>query len=142
MATNNRKKQANSRRRGTDEKDSHKELLFKEDGQEYAQVLRMLGDGRMACTCYDGEARLGLIRGSMRKKKWIKVGDIVLVGLRGDESSDRKCDIIHLYSTDESRSLQAFGELPSTARINQTGMDLDVAAGGEAADNDFEFEDI
>ena len=45
-----------------------RDLLFKEDGQEYAQVLRMLGDGRLALSCYDGVARTGLIRGTMRRE--------------------------------------------------------------------------
>lgn len=36
-----------------------RELVFKEDGQEYAQVLKMLGDGRLALQCYDDVARTG-----------------------------------------------------------------------------------
>ena len=38
---------------------------------EYAQVLRMLGDGRLALQCYDDVARTGLIRGTMRRRVWI-----------------------------------------------------------------------
>ena len=62
--------------------ETRRDLLFKEDGQEYAQVLRMLGDGRVALSCYDGVARQGLIRGTMRRRVWISTGDIVLIGLR------------------------------------------------------------
>ena len=36
-----------NRRRGKNEGDEKRELIFKEDGQEYAQVLRMLGNGRL-----------------------------------------------------------------------------------------------
>ena len=48
-------------------------MLFKEDGQEYAQVLKMLGDGRASLSCYDGVARQGLVRGTMRRRVWISV---------------------------------------------------------------------
>lgn len=54
-----------------DEGENRREIIFKEDGQEYAQVLRMLGDGRLALSCYDGIARTGLIRGTMRRRVWI-----------------------------------------------------------------------
>jgi initiation factor 1A len=42
--------------------------VFKEDGQEYAQVTKMLGNGRLEAQCFDGEKRLAHIRGKMRKK--------------------------------------------------------------------------
>ena len=42
--------------------------MFREDGQEYAQVTKMLGNGRLEAQCFDGEKRLAHIRGKMRKK--------------------------------------------------------------------------
>jgi translation initiation factor 1A len=42
--------------------------VFREDGQEYAQVTKMLGNGRLEAQCFDGEKRLAHIRGKMRKK--------------------------------------------------------------------------
>ena len=38
---------------------------------EYAQVLRMLGNGRLEAMCMDGVKRLCHIRGKMRKKVWV-----------------------------------------------------------------------
>ena len=38
---------------------------------EYAQVLRMLGNGRLEAMCIDGQKRLCHIRGKMRKKVWV-----------------------------------------------------------------------
>ena len=35
---------------------------------EYAQVIKMLGNGRLEAQCFDGEKRLAHIRGKMRKK--------------------------------------------------------------------------
>lgn len=38
------------------------------DMLEYAQVVKMLGNGRLEAQCFDGEKRLAHIRGKMRKK--------------------------------------------------------------------------
>jgi len=35
---------------------------------EYAQVTKMLGNGRLEATCFDGTKRLCHIRGKLRKK--------------------------------------------------------------------------
>ena len=56
-----------NRRRGkNDNEETKRELEYKEEGQEYAQVVRMLGNGRCECFCFDGVTRLGHIRGKMR----------------------------------------------------------------------------
>ncbi len=58
-------------KRGKNENESDKrELQFKEDGQEYAVVLKMLGNGWIEANCIDGVKRLGHIRGAFRKKVW------------------------------------------------------------------------
>lgn len=132
----NKGKGGKNRRRGKNENDNEKrELTFKEDGQEYAQVLKMLGNGRLEAMCFDGVKRLGLIRGKLRKKIWINNGDIILVSLR--EYQDEKGDVILKYSADEARSLKAYGELPDTAKINET----DTFGPNEDGDCGFEFDE-
>mgnify|MGYP005727053157 CR=1 FL=1 len=107
-----------SKRRGKGGgEDDKRELIFKEDGQEYAQVVRMLGNGRLEAMCFDGKTRLAMIRGKMRKKIWINQGDIILLGLR--DFQDDKADVIGKYSPDEARNLKAYGELPAEAKINE-----------------------
>jgi hypothetical protein len=55
----NKGKGGKNRRRGTKENDDQRrELTFKEDGQEYAQVVKMLGNGRLEALCFDGSKRL------------------------------------------------------------------------------------
>ena len=73
----NRKKAKNL---GVGEK---RELTFKEEGQEYAQVLRMLGNsclvvtreyigsGRLEAFCFDAQKRMCTIRGKLRNRVWI-----------------------------------------------------------------------
>lgn len=120
--TKGKPKGGNKRRRGKSGGDEMKrELVFKEHGQEYAQVIKMLGNGRVDAQCYDGVKRLGIIRGAMRKRVWIAVGDIILVGLR--DFQDNKADIIWKYTLSEARNLKVLGELPTTAKIGGEGIE-------------------
>ncbi len=93
---------------------------------EYAQVVKMLGNGRLEALCFDGEKRLAHIRGKLRKKVWINQGDIILLSLR--DYQDEKGDVILKYSADEARSLKAYGELPESAKINETDTYVPFAA--------------
>ncbi|CAN1196638.1 Eukaryotic translation initiation factor 1A [Linum perenne] len=115
----NKGKGGKNKKRGKNETDQHekRDLLYKEDEQEYAKVVRMLGNNRVEAKCVDGVTRLCHIRGTMQKKVWISTNDIVLVGLRGYE--DSKADIIWKYLPDEARLLKAYGELPSNMAVNQ-----------------------
>lgn len=64
----NKGKGGKNRRRGKNQNEPDKrELTFKEEGQDYAKITRMLGNGRVECLCTDGQTRLGHIRGKMRK---------------------------------------------------------------------------
>ena len=101
---------------------------------EYAQVIKMLGNGRLEALCFDGEKRLAHIRGKLRKKVWINQGDIILLSLR--DYQDEKGDVILKYSADEARSLKAYGELPETAKINETDT-----YGHEGVDDNVEFDE-
>lgn len=82
---------------------------------EYAQVIKMLGNGRLEAMCFDGVKRLCHIRGKLRKKVWINTSDIILVGLR--DYQDNKADVILKYNADEARSLKAYGELPEHGNV-------------------------
>ncbi|EIW66150.1 hypothetical protein TREMEDRAFT_19679, partial [Tremella mesenterica DSM 1558] len=105
-----------NRRRGkNDDDEAKRELIFKEDGQEYAQVVKMLGNGRLEAKCQDGETRLAQIRGQMRKKIWIVAGDIILLSLR--EFQDGRADVIHRYTPDEARNLKNYGELKQDTKV-------------------------
>lgn len=125
----NKGKGGKNRRRGKNESDQKRELIFKEDGQEYGQVIRMLGNGRLEAHCFDGVKRLCHIRGKIRKRVWINVDDIVLLGLR--EYQDDKADVIMKYLPDEARALKSYGELPEDIRVNEdagpAGADAHVA---------------
>ena len=68
---------------------------------------------------------------------WINQGDIILLSLR--DFQDDKADVIQKYTADEARNLKAYGELPETAKINET----DTFGPGEDDDNiEFDEEEI
>jgi len=117
-----------------DQEQVKRELIFKEDGQEYGQVLRMLGNGRCEVQCFDGTKRLCHIRGKMRKKVWVMVTDIVLVSLR--DFQDEKGDIILKYNSEEAKNLKTYGELPENTKINETDLNPE-----EDEEQDIEFGD-
>src|SRR5512144_3029003 len=109
----NKGKGGKNRRRGKNENEFEKrELIFKEDQQEYAQVTKMLGNGRLEAMCFDGVKRLCHIRGKLRKNVCINQGDIILVGLR--DYQDSKADVILKYTSDEARNLKTYGEFPES----------------------------
>eukprot|EP00923_Selenidium_pygospionis_P019899 GHVN01034619.1.p4 GENE.GHVN01034619.1~~GHVN01034619.1.p4 ORF type:complete len:156 (+),score=32.31 GHVN01034619.1:69-536(+) len=113
----NKGKGGKNRRRGKNDEREKRELTYKEEGQVYGQVLKMLGNGRLEAYCFDGSKRLCHIRGKMRKKVWVGAGDIILVSLR--DYQDSKGDVILKYTADEARSLKNYKELPEHTRINE-----------------------
>lgn len=142
----NKGKGGKNRRRGKKEDDEKRELVFRQDGQQYAQVIRMLGDSRLETFCFDGKKRLCHIPGRLRRRMWVGQGDIVLVGLRGYED---KCDLLLKYTPEEARNLKAYGELPESARVHQetddndddgVRVDFETVAAGEGAEDESESE--
>lgn len=128
----NKGKGGKNRKRGTNKNEPEKrELTTKEEGQQYAQVLKMLGNGRLEVYCFDGQKRLAIIRGKMRKKQWMRGGDIILVGIR--DFQDGKCDVIGKYNPDEARQLIKMKEIPDTCKINEDDE-------GPAGDADIVFD--
>lgn len=126
----NHGKGGKNRRKGKNAGDGERELLFKEDGQAYGQVTKMLGNGRVELICDDDKKRIGHIRGTMTRRVWVAVGDILLLGLRSFQ--DDKCDIIHKYNYDEARTLKSYGELGNSFTVGDYS--------GEPADDDIIME--
>merc|ERR1711920_694832 len=128
------------RAKGSTEK-VKKELEFKEDGQEYGQVARMLGNGRCEVQCFDNVKRLCHIRGKIRQNVWVNQGDIVLVSLR--DFQDEKGDIIVKYTAEEARNLKTYGELPDSVRINETGdLEDEHSDDGVQFDEEVNLDDV
>mmetsp|Transcript_18283 Transcript_18283/g.31113 ORF Transcript_18283/g.31113 Transcript_18283/m.31113 type:complete len:181 (+) Transcript_18283:73-615(+) len=119
----NKGKGGKSKRKGKNSghEGSKRQLIMKVEGQEYAQVTKILGNCRVSAYCFDGVERLCHVRGKFRRRVWINRDDIVLVGLR--DYQDDKADIIHRYSPEEARTLKMLKELPAKARIDIDTVD-------------------
>lgn len=74
MGKKNTKGGKKGRRGKNDSAGPKRELIYKEEGQEYAQITKMLGNGRVEASCFDGIKRMAHIRGKLRKRSgWVKV---------------------------------------------------------------------
>lgn len=103
-----------SRIRQKKNRTKNKVLIEPEDGQEYAVVKDMLGNGRLRCVCEDGSEKIGRIRGSMRKysgKVIIDRGDLILIAGR-NFGQDEKVDVFHKYSHEDISTLMKLRALP------------------------------
>ena len=94
-----------------------KKADFGQGEVEYAKITKMLGDGRVSLSMIErnNESRIGVIRGSLYKKVFMGVGDIVLVGIR--DYDQKTCDIIHRYTQDGIHELLKSDEL-SDKQVN------------------------
>ena len=73
-------------------------------GQCYAVVRKMLGNGRLRAICEDGKERLCSIRGILRKRKGVHLiskEDMILISKR--PFNDKLGDVLHKYNDDEKR---------------------------------------
>lgn len=99
------------------------EAPMAEDGQQYARVLAMLGNGRVRVKFFDSTECQCRIRGNMRRREWVHVGDTVLVSLREDLAGE-KADIVFKYQPAEVQRLRRYGE---PVNISGAGADDDDA---------------
>lgn len=102
-----RKRAKNSTRRG--DQRGRETPLADEPQQMYARVTTLLGSGRARAKCSDGVERPCRVRGTMRRREWVRVGDVVLVSLRDGLAGD-VADIVFKYSDAELQQLKKLGE--------------------------------
>lgn len=123
----NKGKGGKNRKRGTNKNEPTKrELIIAQEGQTYAIVEKILGNGRVTCKDVKGKVRLGIIRGKMRKKVWINSGDIVLLSIR--DFQDDKADIIGKYRPEEIEKLVKKNLIPESFSRETSGGGSDTLA--------------
>lgn len=121
--------------------------VAEEEGEEYAIVTKMVGNG---CNvhCADGVARLCIIRGKFQGKgksmNLISAGSWVLVGIRDWESvkdkSIPKCDLLEVYShVDKERLKSTPGNVDWNILMTNDVTNLDKINGVEPAEESVHF---
>jgi translation initiation factor 1A len=73
-------------------------------------AVKMLGSERIMVKCQDGKERLCRIRGKLKRRVWVREGDVVLVS-PWDFQSDTRGDIFWRYRRNQVEWLRSHGYL-------------------------------
>ena len=132
---------------------SNKLRVSLDEGELYAIVTKMLGNGMFHCHCIDGTIRLGHIRGKFsgrgKRDNMVEGGKWVLIGLREwdmpseksfsiskEKEKIQQCDLLEVYSDmDKQRLKESVSENWNILDIN----DISKINIGESATMDDEF---
>lgn len=71
-------------------------------------AIKLLGFDRVLVKCQDGNERLCRIRGKMKRRVWIREGDVVLVS-PWDFQTGKRGDLIWRYTRAQAETLRRKG---------------------------------
>lgn len=102
-------------------------LVLAEEGQYYALVNKLLGNGRVMVSYINPKDGLkeviANIRGTLRRKKqWVNVNNYILIALREFED---KSDVIHVYNDSEMNELKRKGHIPDGLKGKESNFHHD-----------------
>ena len=80
------------------------------EGELLGLVELMLGSDKLRVQCDDGKERIVRIPGKLRKRVWIRVGDLILIQ-PWKVMSDRRADVIWRYTKTQAKWLERKGYL-------------------------------
>ena len=86
------------------------EMMYPAQGDLFGVVVKLLGFDRILVKCQDGKERLCRIRGKMKRRVWIREGDVVLVS-PWDFQSDKRGDVLWRYTRAQADALRKKGYL-------------------------------
>lgn len=110
----------------------------------FALAEQLLGGRRVTVLCADGETRLARIPGKMRRRQWVREGDLIIVWPW--DFQDSKADVKHRYTKTQAMYLSRKGALPEVVDLfgtNFSGDDFDEDDDlfGDMDDEDMVLED-
>jgi translation initiation factor 1A len=76
----------------------------------FAIADNILGGRRVRSVCEDGESRLARIPGKMRRRQWVREGDLIVI--QPWEFQDEKANVCMRYTKTQSLYLSRKGVLP------------------------------
>jgi translation initiation factor 1A len=119
------------------------------EGQSVARVLKKLGDRNFLLWCNDGKERIAHVRGKLKKRVWIDIGDVVLYSERGDNlnltlesKSSERGDILAKYDRSVYSQLKKYPGVNPKLFTNIESMDSAQRAAGGEDDFGFTFEAV
>ena len=81
----------------------------------FAIADALLGASRIKVVCADGKSRMGRIPGKMKKRQWIRPGDLVVV--KPWDFQDDKCDVLLRYTRTQAVNLAKRKLLPESINV-------------------------
>jgi translation initiation factor 1A len=87
----------------------------------FAIADQILGGRRVRSICEDGETRLSRIPGKMRRRQWVREGDLIVI--QPWEFQDEKANVCMRYTKTQSLYLSRKGVLPEI--VDLFGMTKD-----------------
>ncbi len=87
----------------------------------FAIADQILGGRRVRSICEDGESRLARIPGKMRRRQWVREGDLIVI--QPWEFQDEKANVCMRYTKTQSLYLSRKGVLPEI--VDLFGMSTD-----------------
>jgi translation initiation factor 1A len=92
------------------ESDIRKGMMLPNQYDLLGIVTKNLGYTRMIVKCQDGHTRSCRIRGKMKKRRWVREGDVVLIS-PWEFQREEKGDIIFRYTGNQALWLREKGHL-------------------------------
>lgn len=83
---------------------------YRDRGEIFGLAEQLLGASRIKVMCADGKSRLGRIPGKIKKRMWIREGDLLII--KPWEFQDDKADIIYRYTKTQANALKRKMMLP------------------------------
>ncbi|MEM2839457.1 MAG: translation initiation factor eIF-1A [Thermoplasmata archaeon] len=90
-------------------------LPNRKEGELFGVADQLLGASRIRIMCADGKSRMGRIPGKIKKRMWIREGDLLI--LKPWEFQDDKADILYRYTKTQSSYLSRKKMLPQAIDI-------------------------
>lgn len=90
-------------------------LPRRQKGEIFGIADQLLGAGHIQVMCEDGKSRMARIPGKLRKRMWIREGDLVI--LKPWDFQDEKADIVYRYTKTQSTALSRKGVIPESVDI-------------------------
>jgi len=97
------------RERPTEEQEIARIRMPKE-GEMFAICTEMVGAGKFRADCIDSIERLIRIPGRLRKRVWIRVGDLVVIK-PWDIEPKKKADVVWRYTRTQANWLKRQGKI-------------------------------
>lgn len=85
------------------------------EGEMFGIADQLLGASKIRVMCEDGVSRMGRIPGRIKKRMWIREGDLLIIKIW--EFQPEKCDIRFRYTKTQSSNLSRRNRIPKNLDV-------------------------